>query len=95
MLKIRARRPARGAGMNRPVRAREPERSLGGAFDRSTAPLMVKLDRLTFPVRACTVARDWYVNHLGLKVEFEFRTTGLPRSRTATVLPFSRRRTLD
>jgi uncharacterized glyoxalase superfamily protein PhnB len=32
---------------------------------------MVKLDHLTLSVRDCTVARDWYVNNLGLSIEFE------------------------
>ena len=32
---------------------------------------MIKLDHLTIPVRDRVVARDWYVDVLGLRVEFE------------------------
>jgi catechol 2,3-dioxygenase-like lactoylglutathione lyase family enzyme len=32
---------------------------------------MIKLDHLTIPVRDRSASRDWYVETLGLKVEFE------------------------
>jgi len=32
---------------------------------------MVKIDHLTLAVRDSKLPRDWYVNHLGFKVEFE------------------------
>ena len=32
---------------------------------------MIRLDHLTIPVKQHTVARDWYVSNLGLRVEFE------------------------
>jgi catechol 2,3-dioxygenase-like lactoylglutathione lyase family enzyme len=32
---------------------------------------MVRLDHLTIPVQQFARSRDWYVSHLGLKVEFE------------------------
>ena len=32
---------------------------------------MAKLDHLTLPVKHCSQSRDWYLAHLGLKVEFE------------------------
>jgi catechol 2,3-dioxygenase-like lactoylglutathione lyase family enzyme len=32
---------------------------------------MVKIDHLTLAVRDWKRSRDWYVNHLGFKVEFE------------------------
>lgn len=32
---------------------------------------VVRLDHLTIPVRQYVRSRDWYVAHLGLKVEFE------------------------
>jgi catechol 2,3-dioxygenase-like lactoylglutathione lyase family enzyme len=32
---------------------------------------MIKLNHLTIPVEDCSLAREWYVRNLGLKVEFE------------------------
>ena len=42
---------------------------------------MVKLDHLALVVRDWRAARDWYVRHLGLRVEFEIpeRATAAPQ----------------
>jgi catechol 2,3-dioxygenase-like lactoylglutathione lyase family enzyme len=40
---------------------------------------MLKLNHLTLPVRHWETARNWYVDILGLKVEFE-----IPDRRTAS-----------
>jgi len=41
---------------------------------------MVRLDHLSIPVRQYTKSRDWYTNHLDLKVEFE-----IPERRTVAL----------
>ncbi len=37
---------------------------------------MVKFDHMMLPVSDCAASRDWYVKHLGFKVEFESIGTG-------------------
>jgi len=41
---------------------------------------MIKLDHLTIAVSDCEKSRDWYVETLGLKLEFE-----IPERRTSAV----------
>lgn len=41
---------------------------------------MVRLDHLAIPVSDCARSRDWYVQNLGLKVEFE-----IPERKTVAV----------
>jgi catechol 2,3-dioxygenase-like lactoylglutathione lyase family enzyme len=36
----------------------------------------VKFDHMMLPVSDCAASRDWYVKHLGFKVEFESIGTG-------------------
>ena len=36
----------------------------------------MKFDHMTLPVSDCAASRDWYVKHLGFKVEFENLATG-------------------
>jgi len=37
---------------------------------------LVKFDHMMLPVSDCAASRDWYVKHLGFKVEFESIGTG-------------------
>jgi catechol 2,3-dioxygenase-like lactoylglutathione lyase family enzyme len=37
---------------------------------------LVKFDHIMLPVADCLASRDWYVKHLGFKVEFESIATG-------------------
>lgn len=46
---------------------------------------MVKLDHLTLAVRDWKNSRDWYVGHLGFKVEFEIPQGGASRSGVAAI----------
>lgn len=41
---------------------------------------MIKLDHLTIAVTDCDKSRDWYIETLGLKLEFE-----IPERRTSAV----------
>src|ERR1700733_6276014 len=36
----------------------------------------MKFDHMTLPVSDCTASRDWYVKHLGFKLEFENLAAG-------------------
>lgn len=51
---------------------------------------MVKLDHAKLTVKDWRAARDWYIKHLGLKLEFEAAAgrpnLALPRSMTTRVL---------
>ena len=46
---------------------------------------MVKLDHLTLAVRDWKMSRDWYVNHLGFKIEFEVPEGGGSGSGVAAI----------
>jgi catechol 2,3-dioxygenase-like lactoylglutathione lyase family enzyme len=46
---------------------------------------MVKLDHLTLAVRDWKISREWYVGHLGFKVEFEVPQGGRSGSGVAAI----------
>ena len=66
-------------GPRKPVRSYASSARIAHPIPQDAAA-MAKLDHLTLPVKQCVHSREWYLAHLGLKVEFE-----VPERRTVAL----------